>query len=98
MAALSVVCGLMLPLGMGRQRDLLFRNAVLMAVSAFDPMDIMCARGAGKGSIHFLDIETTVGHLRVAGLAGCARILRMPVVTGETTQSLMNTHGRAIVA
>ena len=59
---------------------LLLRNAVLMAVSAFDPVNVVCARGAGEGRVHLLDVETAMGHLRVAGLAGGARVLVMSVV------------------
>jgi hypothetical protein len=57
-------------------------DAVLMAIRALD----------------LLHIQATVGHLGMAGLAGCAGILIVPCMAGDATQSFMHTDGGAIVS
>lgn len=42
---------------------------MLVAVSAFDPVDVVRAFGAGVGGIHLLYVDAAVRHLGVARLA-----------------------------
>lgn len=79
-------------------RGLWFWNAVLVAVGAADPVDVVGAFGAGEGGVHLLDVYPAVGHLRVAGFAGCCGVLAVAGMTGETTDALVNAYGSAVVA
>lgn len=69
-----------------------------VAVLAADPMDIVGAFGVEIGGIHFLDVETTIGHARVAVLAGRARVLIVSAVAGKTAEPFVDTDRGAIVA
>ena len=73
-------------------------NAVLVAVSAADPVDVVGAFGAGESRVHFFYVDAAVRHLRMAGFAGGGRVLVVSGVTGETTDALVDTDGGAIVA
>ena len=78
--------------------DFWLGDAVLVAVGAADPVDVVRAFGIGEGGVHLLDINAAVGHLRVAGFAGCGCILVVAGVAGETTDAFVNSHGCAVVA
>lgn len=73
-------------------------NAVLVAIFAADPVDVVGAFGAGKCRVHFLDVDAAVGHLRVAVFTGGGCVLVVAGVTGEATDSFVNADGGAVVA
>ncbi len=75
-----------------------FGNAVLVAVGAADPVDVVGTFGAGESGVHFFDVDAAVRHLRVAGFAGGCCVLVVSSVAGETTDALVNTDGSAVVA
>ncbi len=75
-----------------------FRDAVLMAVGAADPVDVVGAFGAGEGRIHLLDVDAAVGHLRMTGFAGGGGVLIVSGVAGEATDALVDADGGAVVA
>ena len=75
-----------------------FGDAVLVAVGAADPVDVVGTFGAGESRVHFFDVDAAVGHLRVAGFAGGGCVLVVSGVAGEATDALVNTDGRAVVA
>ena len=51
-------------------RRLGFRDAVLMAVGATHPVNIVLAFSIGECGVHLLHIDAAVGHLRVTCPAG----------------------------
>ena len=69
-----------------------------MAVGATDPVDVVRTFRVGEGRVHLFDIETAVGHLRVAGFAGGRRVLVVTGVASEAADAFVNTHGCAVVA
>ena len=71
---------------------------MLVAVCAFDPVDVVGAGGGGVGGVHFFDIETAVGHLRVAVFAGGAGVGVVAGVAGYATEAFVDTDGGAVVA
>jgi len=75
-----------------------FRDPVLVAIRATDPVNIVGTGGAGIGGVHFLNVEPAVGHLGMAGLAGGSRVFRVASVAGDATQALMDAHRGAIIA
>jgi len=75
-----------------------FGNALLVAVGAAHPVDVVGALCIGEGSVHLLDVDAAMGHLRMAGLAGCCRFLIVASVAGEATDAFVDTHGGAVVA
>ena len=75
-----------------------FGNAVLVAVGAADPVNVVRAFGAGEGRVHLFDVDAAMGHLWMAGLAGGCGALVVASVTGETADAFVDTDGRAVVA
>ena len=73
-------------------------DAVLMAVRAADPVNIVGALRIGEGGVHLLHIDAAVGHLRVARFARPGGILAVSIVAGEAADSFVNAHGRAVIA
>jgi hypothetical protein len=69
-----------------------------MAVGALYPMDVVRAGCAEIRGIHLLDIETAVGHLRMAGFARGACILIVSGMAGDTAQAFMDAYRSAIVS
>ena len=80
------------------RRRLHLRYPVLVTVGAFDPVYVVRARGAGEGRIHLLNVETAMGHLRMAGFAGRSRVLIVPIVTGKTAKPFMHSHRGPVVS
>ena len=72
-------------------------NAVLMAIGAADPMDVVSTPGAGEGRVHFLDVDAAVGHLRMAGFAGGGGVLVVSAVAGEAADAFMDADRGAVV-
>lgn len=75
-----------------------FWNAVLVTIGATNPVDVAGAFGADEGGVHRFDIETAVGHLGMAGLAGGCRALVVAGMAGEAADAFVDAHGRAVVA
>lgn len=75
-----------------------FWDAVLVAVGAADPVDVVGAFGAGESGVHFLYVDTAVRHLRMAGLAGCGCVFIVAGVAGEAADAFVNADGGAVVA
>lgn len=75
-----------------------FWNAVLVAVCAADPVDVVDAFGTGEGRVHLFDVNAAMRHLRVAGLAGSCCVFVVAGVAGETTDAFVNSYGSAIIA
>ncbi len=73
-------------------------DAVLVAVGAADPVDVMRAFGAGESGVHFFDVDAAVRHLRVAGFAGGCCVFVVAGVAREATDALVNADGGAVVA
>lgn len=73
-------------------------NAVLVAVFAADPVDVVGTLGSGKCRVHFFYVDAAVGHLGVAVLAGGSGVFVVAGMAGETADALVNTDGRAVVA
>ena len=69
-----------------------------MAIGAADPVNVVGAFSVGEGCVHGLHVDSAMGHLRMAGLAGRCGIFIVTGVTGETADSLVNADGRAVVA
>ena len=69
-----------------------------MAIAALDPVDIVRAGCVEVGGIHFLDVDSAMGHLRVAGFARSLGVLIVAEVAGDAAQTLMHAHWSAVVA
>jgi len=68
-----------------------------MAIAAFNPMNVVRACGAEVGRVHLFYVKTAVRHLGMAGLAGGASGLLMPVMARKTAQPLVHAEWRAII-
>lgn len=73
------------------------RDAVLMAIPAFNPVDIVGAGGVDVGCVHLLHIDAAVGHLRMACLAGGPRVLVVASVASEAAYAFVHADGGAVV-
>ena len=79
-------------------RGLWLWNAVLMAVVAADPVNVVRALRVCESRVHLFDVDAAVGHLRMASLAGGGGVLVVPGVAGEAADALMDAHRRTVVA
>ncbi len=75
-----------------------FGNAVLVAVGAADPVNVVGAFGADEGRVHLFDVDAAMGHLWMAGLAGGCGAFVVSSMTGEAANAFVDTDGRAVVA
>ena len=61
-------------------------------------MNVIGALRVREGSIHLLDINAAMRHLRVTSLAGRSRVLTMTVVAGKAAYAFMNSNRGAIIS
>lgn len=71
---------------------------MLVAICALDPVNVVPAGWIGIRGVHLLHVKLAVRHFRMAGCAGSARALVMPVMAGEATETFMHSNRRAVIA
>ena len=73
-------------------------DALLVAIKAFDGVNVMFAGLVVEGGIHLLNIESAVEMLGVATVAGSASLLAMLLMAGKAAQAFVDADRGAIVA
>ena len=85
-------------LSRSERRPLHLRHAMLVAIRALHPMNVVLARLVGEGSVHLLHFNSAVRHRRVTGGARRPRTLVVPIVARHAAQAFMHTHRRPVVS
>jgi len=75
-----------------------FGHAVLMAVGAANPVNVVGAFRAGESRVHLPDVDAAVGHLGMAVFAGGGCVLIVAGVAGEAADAFVDACRRSIIA